>query len=196
MKSQLMCLAKRDFKIATPEEIPYILVNTFDDVTVDRFYREFIKMTANPEVLVIPIVINSFGGQCHSLLSMLDIIESSIKPVATIAIGKAMSCGAFLLAAGDNGMRFVAPNTDVMLHEVSSIERGKVSNIVNDVASTKRLNDKLFKFLAKQAKKKDLKFFIKELDKKSNVDWYLTAEETKKLGIANHVTLPIFTRQE
>ena len=172
------------------DELPYIFVTEFSDSSVIDFYKKFLEMQFNPKVMVIPIVISSYGGQAYSLLSMLDIIEASTKPVATIGLGKAMSCGAVLLASGTKGYRYTAPNNHIMIHEVSSMDWGKVGDLKNNVAHVNNLNNHLFRTLAKKANKSDKDFFIKALKSKGNVDWYLSSEECKKLGLIDHISVP------
>lgn len=172
----------------------FIYVTRFDDFTTAEFYKTFLRLQGDPSVKIIPIVISSFGGAVHSLLPMIDLIESSQKPVATIALGKAMSCGAVLLAAGTKGYRFSSANTEVMIHEVSSGSMGKLTEIKHDTEWTDRLNNKLFMLLAKYAGKKDSKFFIKEMKKRGNLDWFLTSAEAKKIGLVDHVAVPNLMR--
>lgn len=175
---------------ASPLDVDYIFVTEFNDSAVADFYKKYITLSSRPEVKIIPVVVSSFGGQVHSLLAMLDIMESSTKPVATIGLGKAMSCGSVLLAAGTPGYRFVAPNTDIMIHEVSSVNWGKNTDIQNDAVQTKKLNDKLLKLYAKYANHNDAKFFLKQLHAKSNVDWWITPKEFVKYGLADHIQVP------
>lgn len=192
MKDKLICIDNQDIK---PDDLPYIFVTQFNDDAVKEFYKGFLAMQANSKVRVIPLVISSYGGQCHALLSMLDLIESSSKPVATIALGKAMSCGAWLLSFGTRGYRYAAPNADIMLHQVSSMEWGKVTDVKNGTEHVVKLNDFLFKKLARTStNKKDDKFLIKELRKRENVDWFLSAQEYKKLGLIDHVCVPSLVR--
>jgi ATP-dependent Clp protease protease subunit len=189
-KNELVCFEKETSKTIESKDALYIFVTKFDDEAASKFFDQFTHMSSSPEVKVIPIVISSFGGQVHSLLPMIDLIKACDKPVATIALGKAMSCGAFLLGAGTKGYRYAAPNADIMLHEVSSSGWDKTSNLENDVEHTRYLNDLFFNLLAKWAGKKDKNFFLKELKSKSNVDWYLTASEFKKYGLIDHVGIP------
>lgn len=147
-------------------------------------------MQQDPEIDIIVIVINSYGGEIYELISMLDLIAACSKPVATIGMGKAMSCGSVLLVAGTPGYRFVSPNTDIMVHEVSSEVRGKNIDIQNDAKQTKRLNSLLFKLYSKYAKNKDSKFFIKQLKSRQNIDWYITAANYKRYGLVDHLFIP------
>lgn len=175
--------------IVTPKDLEHIHVNRFNEESAKEFYKSFRELQSNDTVKVIPIFIDSYGGNVHALLTMLDLIADSHKPVATIAMGKAMSCGAILLAAGTKGYRFAAPSTDIMVHEVSSAEFGKMADLDSGVKHTKVLNDKLFEFLGSVGKKAK-SFFLKKMKSMGNVDWFLTAAEYKKLGLIDHIGIP------
>lgn len=175
--------------IVTLKDLEHIHVNEFNEDSTKQFYKQFRELQSNDIVKVIPIIIDSYGGNIHSLLAMLDLINQSHKPVATIALGKAMSCGALLLAAGTKGYRFAAEYTDIMLHEISSFEKGKLAEINSSVRQTNKLNDLIFTILASQSKK-DKKFFLNKMKSKANADWYLTANQYKILGLIDHIGIP------
>lgn len=175
--------------IVNPKDLEHIYVNRFNEESAKEFYKSFRELQSNDSVKVIPIFIDSYGGNVHALLTMLDLIADSPKPVATIAMGKAMSCGAILLAAGTKGYRFAAPSTDIMVHEVSSAEFGKMADLDSGVKHTKVLNDNLFEFLGSVGKKAK-GFFLKKMKSMGNVDWFLTAAEYKKLGLIDHIGIP------
>lgn len=193
-KDSLVCLEEKPNTLNS-EDLPYLFVSSFNDDALKDFHKSFLKLHADPKVAVIPIVISSFGGQVHSLLGMLDIIQTSDKPVATIASGKAMSCGASLLAAGTKGYRYCSPMADVMIHQVSSMDWGKTEDLKNSTEHTEFLNNKLMRLLAKWAGQKDKEFFIKLLKKKQNVDVYLTPEECKHYGLIDHISMPKFIKK-
>lgn len=189
MKNNLIIEESRMTLIAE-DKVPYIFVTEFDDSSVIKFYEKFLKLEANPDVKIIPIIISSFGGQVHSLLTMLDLIDASSKPVSTIALGKAMSCGAFLLAGGTRGYRYAAPSTDIMVHEVASGAFGKTTTLQSSVKHTKKLNDNILKFLFERSSLTDKNFIAKQMKKNGNVDWFLTAKEYKRLGLIDHIGVP------
>lgn len=193
-KLAITAIVKDNSAILTPKELEHIYVTEFDEASAEKFYQSFRELQANDEVKVIPVIIDSFGGYAHSLLVMLDLIASSHKPVATIGIGKAMSCGAFLLAAGTKGYRFSAENTDIMIHEVASGARGKITDTVNDVNHIKKLNDKLFRMFAGNSKK-DVKFFLEKMKSIGNADWFLTSKEFKTLGLIDHIGIPMLVQK-
>lgn len=167
----------------------YIWVSEFNDQATAGFLSQFRELEANPAVSVIPIYIHSYGGDAHSLLAMRDIIKSSHKPVATIAIGMAMSCGVLLLAAGTPGMRFAAPSTQLMIHEASWMSYGKAADITENAKSFERLNYMVYVNFSK-----DTGISVKRIQNKMkdmrNADWYLEPQEALNWGIIDQVDLP------
>jgi ATP-dependent Clp protease protease subunit len=85
-----------------------IRVNKFDEKSAQEF-SEKMSDAHNTGQPVIPIVIDSYGGQVYSLMAMISEIEHAELPVATIVEGKAMSCGAILFSFGNKDMRFMDP---------------------------------------------------------------------------------------
>ena len=141
---------------------------------------------------VIPIVIDSYGGQVYSLMAMISEIEHAELPVATIVEGKAMSCGAILFSFGAKGMRFMDPNATVMIHEVSSMDRGKVEEIKASAEEADRLNKTVYKMMARNCGKKE-DYFLKIVHDKGHADWFLDADECMKHKLANQLRVPKFS---
>lgn len=191
----LICIEESKSKVCNVDDLPFVYVTAFDDAAVKDFYINVSKLESNPEVKIIPIIINSYGGQVYSLLAMLDILSGVTKPICTVAIGKAMSCGSVLLAAGTPGYRYVAENAHVMIHEVSSGTWGKTTEVKEDVKNTAKLNDILLTKLAQLCGKKDKKFFHKEIKKRTNLDWFLNDKECKKLGLVDVIGMPRFAKK-
>ena len=146
-------------------------------------------MAHNTGQNVIPIVIDSYGGQVYSLMSMISAINSAELPVATIVEGKAMSCGAVLLTFGEQGMRFADPDATVMIHDVSSGGWGKIEELKADVAEAERLDEKIFTMMARNCGKKD-DYFKKKVFNKKHADWFMDAPEAKRHGLVNHLRMP------
>lgn len=176
------------------EESPSIWVNSFGEIGLKRFMEKFFKLESDPEISLIPIFISSYGGSVHGLLGMRDIIKSSSKPVATIALGKAMSAGACLLASGDKGLRFVAPSASIMVHEVSSGGWGKSNDLQIAAAETERLNAVLLKNLSEDTGKTVQQIHEKFASLK-NADWFLSASEAVKFGLADNIAVPRLAQQ-
>ena len=165
-----------------------IKVNKFDEKSANDFSTKMAQ-AHNTGQKVIPVVIDSYGGQVYSLMTMISAIQASELPVATIVEGKAMSCGAVLLTFGEQGMRFADPNATVMIHDVSSACWGKIEELKADVAEAERLEEKIFTMMARNCGKKD-DYFKKKVFTKKHADWFMDAQEAKKHGLVNHLRVP------
>lgn len=168
-----------------------IRVNKFNEESAKKF-SEQMALAHNTGQKVIPVVIDSYGGQVYSLMSMISAIKHAEIPVATIVEGKAMSCGAVLFSFGEEGLRFMDPNATVMIHDVSSMDMGKVEELKAGAAEADRLNTIIYTMMARNCGKKD-DYFMKIVDKKKHADWFIDAEEAKKHGMANQLRVPSLT---
>jgi len=168
-----------------------IRVNKFDEESASNFALDMAQAHSTGQK-IIPVVIDSYGGQVYSLMSMIAAIRDADLPVATIVEGKAMSCGAVLFSFGEEGLRFMDKNATIMIHDVSSMDFGKVEELKAGAAEADRLNKKIYTMMARNCGKKD-DHFMKIVDKKKHADWFLESEEAKKHGLANHLRLPTMT---
>ena len=168
-----------------------IRVNKFDEDAAKKFSEE-IALAHNTGQKVIPVIIDSYGGQVYSLMSMISAINNAEIPVATIVEGKAMSCGAVLFSFGEQGRRFMDPNATIMIHDVSSMDFGKVEELKAGAQEADRLNTIIYTMMAQNCGKKD-DYFMKIVDKKKHADWFIDAEEAKKHGLANQLRVPKLT---
>jgi len=187
-KTEFSSLLK-DFELKHQPVI--IRVNKFDEASAKDFNARMSAAQSTGQK-VVPVIIDSYGGQVYSLMSMIASINSSDLPVATIVEGKAMSCGAVLLSCGEQGMRFADPDATIMIHDVSSGGRGKIEELKADVAEADRLDEKIFTMMARNCGKKD-DYFKKKVFNKKHADWFMDAAEAKKHGLVNHLRVPKMT---
>ena len=171
------------------DDLPVVLrVRKFDETTA-REFSSLVSKAQNTGQPVLPIVIDSYGGQVYSLLSMISDIKHSRIPVATIVQGKAMSCGEILFSCGAEGMRYMDPDATVMIHDVSSMEYGKVEEIKASAEETERLNKKIYHIMAENCgHHKD--YFLDIVHERGHADWFLEADDCKKHNLANHLHVP------
>jgi ATP-dependent Clp protease protease subunit len=168
-----------------------IRVNKFDEDAAKEFV-ESMSVAQNTGQTVVPVVIDSYGGQVYSLMAMIGAIKSSRVPVATIIEGKAMSCGAILFSFGAEGLRFMDPDATLMIHDVSSGAWGKIEELKTDVREAERLNKKVYEMMAKNCGK-PADYFLKMVHERGHADWYLDANEAKSHNLANDLRLPTFS---
>jgi ATP-dependent Clp protease protease subunit len=127
--------------------------------------------------------IDSYGGYIDSLVAIHDVMKYILRcDVATVCIGKSMSCGQLLLMSGAKGKRFITPNSRVLVHQVSSGTWGKVSDMENDMAEKKRLQKMIEDMI-----RNDTKITKKQLKKLMSVDSYIVAEDALKYGLVDHI---------
>jgi ATP-dependent Clp protease protease subunit len=106
-----------------------------------------------------------------------------VKPdVSTICIGMAASMGAVLLAGGASGKRHILPNSEVLLHQVMGGAQGQAVDI--DIAARQiiRVKDKLNQILAKHTGQD-----IKRIEKDTDRDFFMSAEEAKAYGVVDKI---------
>ena len=168
---------------------PVIRVNkAFNYEMTEKFFDDFnAALEKNPKI--IPIVIDSYGGEVYCLLEIVSMIKSSPVPVATICNGKAMSCGALLFMFGSNGFRFMSEQATLMLHEVSSTSYGKVEEVKADANETDRLNKMIFEMVAKHIGLPE-NYFLDLLHKHNHAEIYMDSKTAKRHKICNHVGVP------
>ena len=131
-------------------------------------------------------VVSTCGGVAADMFSIYDIMRMVRKDcdIQTLGLGKVMSAGVLLLAAGTKGQRRIGQNCRVMLHGVQSGQHGNISDLENEMAEAKWTQERLIECMVKETKmtRSRLK---KLLEKRMNV--YFTAEEAVELGIADEI---------
>jgi ATP-dependent Clp protease protease subunit len=171
------------------DDLPIVIrVRKFDEIGA-REFSNLMRRAQNSGQPVVPVIIDSYGGAVYSLMSMISDVKHSKIPVATIAQGKAMSCGAILFSFGSEGYRYMDPHATLMIHDVSSLKWGKVEEIKASAEETQRLNKKVYQMMAENCgHHKD--YFLDIIHEKGHADWYLEADDAKKHNLANHLHVP------
>jgi ATP-dependent Clp endopeptidase proteolytic subunit ClpP len=171
------------------DDLPVVIRLTKFDESSAKAFSSAVMKAQNTGQPVLPIIIDSYGGQVYSLMSMISDIQHSRIPVATIVQGKAMSCGAILFSFGTDGHRYMDPNATVMIHEVSSMAWDKIEEMKASTAEAERLNKKIFHMMAENCgQNKD--YFLDIVHEKGHADWFLEADECLKHNLANHLHVP------
>lgn len=130
----------------------------------------------------IKLYINSPGGSIQSGLAIIDTMNLIKCDVATVCTGMAASMGAMILSQGAKGKRFILPNAEVMIHQPLTGVEGQASDIEITAKHIMKLKDVLYKMLVK-ATGKDMK----EIEKDSDRNFWMDAEEAKKYGIVDEI---------
>ena len=132
----------------------------------------------------IKLYINSPGGSVTAGFAIFDTMNYIKCDVSTICIGLAASFGAFLLAAGTKGKRFALPNAEIMIHQpaVSGSIKGSASDIKIMSDHMQKNKQRLNQFLSKNTGRT-----IEEIERDTERDHFMTAEEAKAYGLIDTV---------
>ena len=132
----------------------------------------------------VEMLISTPGGSADDMFAIYDIMRVVREKcdIITYGIGKVMSAGVLLLAAGTKGQRKIGKHCRVMIHSVVAGSAGSFHNLENEMDEIRNTQDAYIKALAKETKMSPSKI-RKLVDKKVNI--YLSAEEAVELGIAD-----------
>lgn len=130
----------------------------------------------------ISIYINSPGGSVSSGFAIYDTMQFIKSDVSTICVGMAASMGAFLLSSGTQGKRYALPNSDIMIHQPLGGAEGQASDIKIAADRILFLRRRLNKILAKNTKQP-----LRKIEKDTERDYYLDAEEALQYGLIDQV---------
>ena len=136
------------------------------------------------------LYINSPGGSVTAGMAIYDTIQHIKSDVVTICVGLAASMGAFLLAAGTKGKRLALPHSRIMIHQpLGGIQgRRQATDIEIEAKEILRIRDQLNQIMAFHTEQP-----IEKIQKDTDRDFFMSAEEAKEYGIIDKV---IEDRQE
>ena len=168
------------------------------DVTAALLYLENTSHTlipdqSNPQeeqkllARSISMIISTHGGTASDMFSILDImdmIKNRTCDIETFGIGKVMSAGVPILAAGTKGQRKIGRNCRIMLHNVMAGSHGTIFSMENELEEIKWVQERYIDCLSNYTKLTPSK--IKKL-LKSQRDVYISSEEAIKMGIADEI---------
>lgn len=130
----------------------------------------------------IHLYINSPGGSVSAALAVYDTMQYLRSDVSTICVGLAASAAAILLASGAKGKRFVLPNSEVLIHQVMGGASGQAVDIAIASRHILQIKERINKILAKHTGQK-----IDKIEKDTDRDYFMTAEEAKDYGIVDKI---------
>ncbi len=130
----------------------------------------------------ISFYINSPGGSVTDGLAIYDTMRYITSPVSTLCMGRAASMGAFLLSAGEPGMRFALPNSQIMIHQPSGGFRGQASDIDIQAREVLRLKKRLNELMSEHTGQS-----IERITTDTERDNFMTAEEAKNYGLIDRI---------
>lgn len=158
------------------------LSGPIDDQVANTVIAQLLFLESEDPKKDIYLYINTPGGYIHSGFAIFDAMNHVKPDVSTICIGMAASMGSFLLAAGAKGKRFILPYSEVMIHQPLGGAEGQASDIEISAKHILKSKETLNKLLAKNTGQP-----LSKIEKDTDRDFFMNAEEAKKYGIIDEV---------
>ena len=155
-----------------------------NDVSAGLIVSQLLFLEAEDPGKDIQLYINSPGGSVTAGMAIYDTMQYIKCHVSTICLGMAASMGAFLLAGGAKGKRFALPHSTIMIHQPSGGAQGQPTEIqivADHIAQTKRTLNELLAANTGQP--------IEVVERDTDRDNYMTAEEAKAYGLIDGVVM-------
>ena len=133
----------------------------------------------------ISMYINSPGGSVTDGMAIYDTMRYIKPKIRTVCLGMAASMGAFLLMAGEPGMRMALPNSEVMIHQPSGGASGQATDVQLHAQWLLRTKSKMNALMSEMTGQ-PLEKIAQDVER----DYFMTAEEALKYGIIDKIFEP------
>jgi len=164
------------------EERIIFLAGSVTDMNANLVIAQMLYLASKDSKRDIKLYINSPGGSVTAGLAIYDTMQYLKCPVSTICIGLTASMAAVILASGTKGKRFSLPNAEILLHQVAGGMQGQATDIEITAKQILHMKAKLNKIIASHTGQS-----LSKVEKDTDRDFYLTAEEAKKYGLIDEV---------
>ena len=153
-----------------------------NDMVANSVIAQLLFLESKDPKKDIQIYVNTPGGMVTAGLAIYDTMQYVKCPISTVCVGMAASMGAVLLAAGAHGKRFALPNAQIMLHQPMGGAQGQAVEIEITAKQIVKIKERLNQILAKHTGQT-----FERVEKDTDRDFYLTAQEAKDYGLIDKV---------
>lgn len=153
-----------------------------DDEVANLIMAQLLFLESEDKNRDIHLYINSPGGVVTAGMAIYDTMQYIKPDVATICIGQAASAAAVLLTAGAQSKRYALPNARVMIHQVMGGAEGPAKDIEIQTKEIMRVKEAVNQILAKHTGQN-----VERIEKDTDRDFFMSAQEAKKYGIIDEV---------
>lgn len=157
-----------------------------DDVVANTIIAQLLFLEAEDPSKDAYMYINCPGGVVTAGLAIYDTMQYIKTPVSTICVGQAASMGALLLSAGNKGKRYALPNARIMIHQPLGGAQGQATDVEIQTREIMRVKKLLNEVLAKHTEQP-----LSKIEKDTDRDFYMDAEEAVKYGLVDEVITTI-----
>jgi len=182
-------IEERQLNVATMDVFSRLMMDRIiflgapiDDYVANIIQAQLLYLDSADPTKDIQVYFNSPGGGVHAGLGIYDTMQYTSCDVATICTGMAASMGAVLLCAGTAGKRSALTHSRVMIHQPMGGAQGQASDIEITTREIVKMKKELYSIIAEHSGKS-----IKEVEKDSDRDFWMTATEAKEYGMIDEV---------
>lgn len=178
---------KKDTKPKTPSDVNLLdnriirLTKAVDSETSEKIVEQLLKLDAINSKKDIIFYIHSPGGSVSDGMAIYDAMQIVKSDVKTICLGRCSSMAAILLSGGTKGKRYITPNSEVMIHEVSTFNMGKIGDVKISFEHSNALNERIIKILADNTDK-DIEQIRQDIQQK---DKWFNSDEALEYGLVD-----------
>ncbi len=158
------------------------LGTAINDVVANSVVAQLLFLQSEDPDKDISLYINSPGGSITAGMAIYDTMQHIKPDVSTICVGMAASMGSFLLCAGAKGKRFALPNSEVMIHQPLGGAQGQASDIEIAAKRIIKMRERLNQIYAERTGQP-----IERIEKDTDRDHFMTAQEAKEYGLIDEV---------
>ena len=165
-----------------PKDRIVLLGSEVNDAVASLICAQLLFLESQDPEKEIYLYINSPGGSVTAGMAIYDTMNYITPPIATVCMGRAASMGAFLLSAGQKGMRYALPNSQVMIHQPLGGFQGQATDIDIHAREILRMRETLNGLLAKHTGQP-----IEKIAQDTERDNFMTAEMAQAYGLVDKV---------
>jgi len=186
-KSKTRKTTKKETKPKVPSDVILLdnriirLTKTVDTETSEKIVEQLLKLDAIKSNKDIIFYINSPGGSVSDGMAIYDAMQIVKSDVKTICLGRCSSMAAILLSGGTKGKRYITPNSEVMIHEVSTYNGGKIGDVKISFEHSNALNERIIKILSENTGK-DIEQIRQDIQQK---DKWFNSDEALEYGLVD-----------
>lgn len=158
------------------------LVGGVDDHSANTIVAQMLFLEADNPDKDISFYINSPGGVVTAGMAIYDTMNFIKPQVSTICMGQAASMGAFLLAAGEKGKRYMLPSARAMIHQPLGGMQGQATDIEIHAREILSMKERLNEILAQNTGQP-----LETIKRDTERDYFMTAQKACEYGLVDHV---------
>lgn len=180
----MMAKEEKPVTVSTDASRFIMLHGDIDSGNVRDVIKQLFEFNLKDAEKPIYLFCDSYGGYVHEMFALYDVIRNTSAPLYTTILGKSMSAGVLITAAGKKGHRKIGKHATLMIHPMSGWNFGNIFEQDNQLKEQKRLQQMLedaYVEVSSLTKKQ-----VKELMEESK-DKYYSAEEAVEMGFADIV---------